>query len=322
MPKKIDLTNKKFGEWTVIREATKEEKNNRPGAYWLCQCSCGNKRIMNGQVLREGESNSCGCQTSKLLSEKSKEKAEDLTGKIFGQLTVLSRDYETEAIHPNRGSTYWRCKCSCGNEISVLRSSLLNQATKSCGCLRKKIASKNMSLMSSNNYIDETGKRYGKLTVIQKVDRENMGRAYWLCQCDCGKQTIVSGASLRNGNTLSCGCLGTSKGEFLIEKILNDNNILFIKEYPIYIQNKRLRYDFAVLDNNNIKYIIEFDGEQHYIAREYFGGEPQLKITQEHDKIKNQWCKDNNIPLIRIPYTHYNNLCIEDLKLETSKFLI
>ena len=37
--------------------------------------------------------------------------------------------------------------------------------------------------------------------------------------------------------------------------------------------------------------------------------------------IKNQWCKDNNIPLIRIPYTHLNNLCIEDLILETSKFI-
>jgi len=38
--------------------------------------------------------------------------------------------------------------------------------------------------------------------------------------------------------------------------------------------------------------------------------------------IKNQWCKNNNIPLIRIPYTHLQNLCLEDLQLETSKFII
>lgn len=43
---------------------------------------------------------------------------------------------------------------------------------------------------------------------------------------------------------------------------------------------------------------------------------------QEHDKLKNQWCKENNIPLIRIPYTRYNDLCIEDLLLETSNFII
>jgi hypothetical protein len=44
--------------------------------------------------------------------------------------------------------------------------------------------------------------------------------------------------------------------------------------------------------------------------------------AQKHDAIKTQWCKDNNIPLIRIPYTEYNKLCLEDLLLETSKFII
>ena len=44
--------------------------------------------------------------------------------------------------------------------------------------------------------------------------------------------------------------------------------------------------------------------------------------TQERDALKNQWCKDNNIPLIRIPYTHLNNLKIEDLLLETSEYIV
>lgn len=51
-------------------------------------------------------------------------------------------------------------------------------------------------------------------------------------------------------------------------------------------------------------------------------GEEKLHLTQQYDEIKNQWCKDNNIPLIRIPYIHYNNLTIKDLLLETSKFII
>ena len=45
-------------------------------------------------------------------------------------------------------------------------------------------------------------------------------------------------------------------------------------------------------------------------------------MIQERDTYKNQWCKENNIPLIRIPYTHLNDLCLEDLLLETSKFII
>ena len=44
--------------------------------------------------------------------------------------------------------------------------------------------------------------------------------------------------------------------------------------------------------------------------------------TKIHDAYKNQWCKENNIPLIRIPYTHLKDLCIEDLQLETSKFIV
>ena len=50
--------------------------------------------------------------------------------------------------------------------------------------------------------------------------------------------------------------------------------------------------------------------------------EEQLTQQQERDKIKTQWCKEHNIPLIRIPYTHYKDLKIEDLLLETSKFIV
>jgi hypothetical protein len=55
-------------------------------------------------------------------------------------------------------------------------------------------------------YKDEIGKKYGKLTVISKYDRQNR-IIRWLCKCDCGNECIVSGVSLRSGNTKSCGCL-------------------------------------------------------------------------------------------------------------------
>lgn len=324
MPKKIDLTNKTFGEWTVIREASKEEKENRPGAYWLCKCSCKTEKIINGQTLRKGESSSCGCKTGDFIAKKNQNRAEDLSGKKFGYLTVLERDYQKDKENLKRGSTYWKCKCDCGNIVSVLRSSLIQGSTKSCGCYRKMISKQFLSNIASNNFIDETGNKYGKLKVLQKVENNTKGGVHWLCQCDCGNFKIVAGNSLRTGNTSSCGCIGKSKGEYYIEQILNKENILYIKEYPIKIEQKFLRYDFAILDNNtnNIKYIIEFDGKQHFESSEYFGGEKQFQDTQKNDKIKNQWCKENNIPLIRIPYTHLKDLYLEDLLLETSKYII
>ena len=74
-------------------------------------------------------------------------------------------------------------------------------------------------------------------------------------------------------------------------------------------------------------YIIEFDGEQHFEPERFNNisieqaKENFIKV-QAHNKYKNQWCKNNNIPLIRIPYTHLNKICLEDLLLETSQFII
>ena len=64
MPKKIDLTHKIFQDLFVIREATKKEKNFKPGAWWVCRCSCGNIVIKDGQGLRKGYTTSCGCKTA------------------------------------------------------------------------------------------------------------------------------------------------------------------------------------------------------------------------------------------------------------------
>ena len=56
-------------------------------------------------------------------------------------------------------------------------------------------------------FIDLTGQKFGRLTVIERADNTKQGQAKWLCQCDCGRKTVVMGKSLRNGNTKSCGCL-------------------------------------------------------------------------------------------------------------------
>ena len=73
-----------------------------------------------------------------------------------------------------------------------------------------------LAIRSKNNYIDELNNKYGKLTVIEKIENNKQG-VYWKCQCDCGNVIIVSGRSLRSGNTSSCGCIGKSKGEYKIE---------------------------------------------------------------------------------------------------------
>lgn len=62
---------------------------------------------------------------------------------------------------------------------------------------------------------DETGKRYGLLTVLRRYDTTDPSGVgtYWLCRCDCGTEVAVLGAKLRNGNTRSCGCLARMSKE-------------------------------------------------------------------------------------------------------------
>lgn len=74
-----------------------------------------------------------------------------------------------------------------------------------------------------------------------------------------------------------------------------------------------LPFDFYV----NNEYLIEYDGIQHFDKNTKFNYE----YTHKHDLIKNEWCKNNDIILIRIPYTHYEDLCLDDLKIETSNFI-
>lgn len=54
---------------------------------------------------------------------------------------------------------------------------------------------------------DLTGMKFGRLTVIDFYDHNKYGQLRWLCECECGKTSIVTGSDLRNAKTLSCGCL-------------------------------------------------------------------------------------------------------------------
>ena len=65
------------------------------------------------------------------------------------------------------------------------------------------------------NFIDLTGQKFGMLTVVERAENKitPKGHSYimWKCVCDCGETTVVSGASLRSGNTKSCGCYAGGK---------------------------------------------------------------------------------------------------------------
>lgn len=114
-----------------------------------------------------------------------------------------------------------------------------------------------------------------------------------------------------------------SHGELKISQLLDEANIPYVREKYMFDFDKegksKARFDFFVED----RYLIEFDGEQHFNANNrWWNTENYVSEQQGRDRIKNNWCKENNIPLIRIPYTHLDNLTLDDLKLNTSPYLL
>jgi hypothetical protein len=161
------------------------------------------------------------------------------------------------------------------------------------------------------------------LTAIKPTEKRSGSAVVWICRCDCGNLCDVSMANLQNGHTKSCGCL-TSIGEQKIKSILLENNILFESQKMFdtcrFVDtNMMAKFDFYI----DGKYLLEYDGYQHfnYLDNSWITKDV-LEANQRRDYYKNEWCKVNNIPLIRIPYTHFDDICIDDIILETSKFIV
>lgn len=235
----------------------------------------------------------------------------DLVGQVFGELTVLQKT----SNRASNGGVYWLCQCSCGKTKEILGQSLKSGKTISCGCVRLK----KLEIGRGLNFHDLTGKVFGKLTVIKRIeDKELNGRFHvqWECVCECGNTTNVLSSNLVTGNSQSCGlCGNNSHGNIKIAALLTSANIPYEREkcFKDCKDTSQLPFDFFV----NNSYLIEYDGRQHFNKNTFYYNE-KIPI---HDHIKSQWCIENNIPLIRIPYTHYNDLCIQDLLLETSTFI-
>lgn len=281
----------KINKWTILYR-TNNSKNNH--IQYVCQCDCGTIAVVS--------------KTS-LVNEKSKKCKHcggiNLTNQRFGKLRVL---FKTDSKN-NRG--YWHCKCDCGNECDVNTNLLTSGSTRSCGCLH------------DNSWLikDITNQKFGKLTALYNTYAKdnNAGCYIWHCKCDCGNECDISLAHLRENGVQSCGCLkNTSMDVENIKQMLIKLKIPFELEANIISNDKKKRFDFYI----NKQYIIEYDGKQHFFLRNHSGWNSleNIKETRKRDLIKNKFCFNNNIPLIRIPYNAFYTE--KDLFLETTNFLL
>lgn len=148
MPNLIDLTGQRFGRWTVIEKAKRDPSKKGFGVRWICRCDCGTIKEVQGQMLREGTSISCGCFRIETIQNRAAKKRteksilSDLVGERFGKWTVVDFGGYVEKTYKRNGADFvsrystWVCKCDCGEVRTVRESALKKGESKSCGCLR------------------------------------------------------------------------------------------------------------------------------------------------------------------------------------------
>lgn len=229
----------------------------------------------------------------------------DIQGKKFGSLLVLQQVPKPQ--HLKTRGKYWLCLCDCGTQKIIYGKSLRYGKTISCGCIRQNQA--------EEKFIN---KRFGKLTVIKATSqRSNDGHIIFQCQCDCGNIHYAASNNLQSGHANSCGCL-QSIGEFEIKQLLLENHIDFKTQISFDdLKSKKgypLRFDFGIYRGDELLYLIEFQGEQHYDFSSSFFDTPK-----ENDRLKANYCEKNNIKIIYIPFWKRHKISIKDLILEVEE---
>lgn len=134
-----------------------------------------------------------------------------------------------------------------------------------------------------------------------KCQRESNGsKRILVCHNKCGFKYEVNAYKFLHGQ--GCPKCKSSHGEWKVRKYLEAHNFIFQEQYSIHTNvNQWLKLDFY-LEHNNHKIAIEYNGIQHYQPVEYFNGIIGFNAQQERDKIKKEYCDQNNIELIIIPY--------------------
>ena len=198
-------------------------------------------------------------------------------------------------------------KCKCGElfERSFYNFKIFEKRCPKC---REDEKSLNMSL--EYKYV----KKYIESNEAKLLSNEYINAKTKLdIQCKCGRKFKADFDKINSRGKVRCNVCSkkTSTKEFIISQKLKALNIKYIEQYKFddCIYKDKLIFDFYIPSLNTC---IEYDGEGHYkpfrFNKDKETMQKKLEETQIRDAIKTQYCKDNNIKLIRIPYFEFDNI--------------
>ena len=172
-------------------------------------------------------------------------------------------------------------------------------------CARVKIADSRR--MTTDEFIERARSVHGDLYDYSKVIYKQTNERVEII---CKEHGLFSQTPhLHVSHVCGCPICSASKGERAIQKYLQEHNISYISEFRFADCShiNTLPFDFCIQQNGS-NFIIEYDGQHHFYPIDYFGGEEGFYKTRRNDAIKNAYCEEHNIPILRIPYWDRDNI--------------
>jgi predicted RNA-binding Zn-ribbon protein involved in translation (DUF1610 family) len=255
------------------------------------------------------------------------------TEEPFKIIKVLNKEETTEQWCIKQGKSYphdkaYQIELKCGKTYHTLNTQITKCIQRGWGwnkcknCDGNKNCAMDAPINHSIGKVPERGEAviagevYGDLKAIEFAFNSKRHN-YWIFECiKCGAQIIriASDIGNRNENTDCPNCTEGYKGPRAIAEWLEEQGFIYRKEvrFEECKYKNCLPFDFGVYNiDGELTHLIEFDGEQHFnFVPLWHGDEEGFAMQQERDAIKTKFCQDKNIPLIRIPYTEYDNISL------------
>jgi very-short-patch-repair endonuclease len=264
------------------------------------KCKCGNEHELNFDVIKNLKQTCCAeCG----IKNKIERKRQNSFPKVKKFVEENSNAMLLEEKYKNN-STKMKFRCKCGKDFVTTFAHFKDQNKRECNeCSEKKKTGKFKPYTFSKvkEIIESKGcellsKEYNSNT--QKLD----------IKCVCGETFTTDLAGFSSKNKTRCDKCTKKQSTYarIVEEYLRLKNIKFVKEYRF----KKCRYilplpfDFYL---PGIKTCIEVDGEMHYTPSRFKDAKKDFRETLLRDSIKSQFCKENKIQLIRIPYYEIKN---------------
>ena len=151
-----------------------------------------------------------------------------------------------------------------------------------------------------------SNKHFDKLSIKSSYEKNN--HVYWICECECGNIVLLTKQEIIT-NVCSRACLA-SRGEICAADLFNELGVKY--QVQKKFQDFDLRFDFYLPDYN---VVIECDGAQHFRAlNSEWDSRIKLQETRERDIRKKQYCEENGIILLQIPFWDTKKLNLEYLR--------